>query len=310
MSSPPSVQLGKKHPRSDSPPLANNNASDDEEMSTRNNNSKKSKKGGNNTTESSSSSSSSSSSTRLTRRPSLTRSNSQSNLKTGGLSSPQSYSEKSKERWNFFKEFSEGQGKKTDVILHQVLPKKVLELDKLAQTFPVFAHDVEFPYSADGKLRPGAEKEPIPENKKVKEMMPLLKTHCVFLLENTYDLKLFIQLRIPAYDDGNNFGVEIQEEIINEISRVEDLIYSFLEKHQNYINVRARLISKICKYPAIQDFWQAVRELDEHVFTELRMQTIEIRNCYAMMFDLLQKNEEKIKDPRGEAHKPAQSSMI
>lgn len=95
-------------------------------------------------------------------------------------------------------------------------------------------------------------------------------------------------------------GVEIQEESINELSKVEDVAFQYLEKIQAYYGNRTRVAAKISKYPGILDYWQSLRELDESFHTDLRLHCIEMRNSYATIHDLLRKNEEKITNPRGD----------
>ena len=35
-------------------------------------------------------------------------------------------------------------------------------------------------------------------------------------------VKLFIELNIPIVEDGNNFGVDIQEDAVTELGRIEE----------------------------------------------------------------------------------------
>ena len=58
-------------------------------------------------------------------------------------------------------------------------------------------------------------------------------------------LKLSIQLAIPSMDDANNFGVEIQEETLAEIQKVEDQAYQINDKIAIYVTTRAKLASKV-----------------------------------------------------------------
>ncbi len=41
------------------------------------------------------------------------------------------------------------------------------------------------------------------------------------LVEAINTVKMWIQLNVPRIEDGNNFGVSIQEETINELGRAE-----------------------------------------------------------------------------------------
>lgn len=66
-------------------------------------------------------------------------------------------------------------------------------------------------------------------------------------------VKLWIQLNIPRIEDGNNFGVAIQEEAIQELGRVEDAAFGLCDGIK-YHTARAKLLTKIIKYPNIEDY--------------------------------------------------------
>ena len=92
-------------------------------------------------------------------------------------------------------------------------------------------------------------------------------------------VKIWIQLNIPRIEDGNNFGVSIQEETVSELSRAEDSGFAVLESMAKYYVMRAKLVSRVCflfvsvnsdieqvmKYPSVQDYIQSVIEMDEKV---------------------------------------------
>lgn len=75
------------------------------------------------------------------------------------------------------------------------------------------------------------------------------------LIEMISTVKLWIQLNIPRIEDGNNFGVAIQEEAIQELCRVEDVAFSLCDGIK-YHTTRAKLISKVIKYPNVEDYTQ------------------------------------------------------
>uniref|UniRef100_A0A8C3IQN5 Proteasome activator subunit 1 n=1 Tax=Chrysemys picta bellii TaxID=8478 RepID=A0A8C3IQN5_CHRPI len=52
--------------------------------------------------------------------------------------------------------------------------------------------------------------------------------------------------------------------------------------------------------PPQGDYRQLVHELDEAQYAEIRLMVMEIRNLYAILYDIVVKNFEKIKKPRGE----------
>lgn len=59
---------------------------------------------------------------------------------------------------------------------------------------------------------------------------------------------MWISLLIPKIEDGNNFGVSVQEEILVEIQQVEFNAINNLEQVFNYYVSRGKLITKVCIY--------------------------------------------------------------
>lgn len=111
-------------------------------------------------------------------------------------------------------------------------------------------------------------------------------------------IKVYIQLNIPRIEDGGNFGVGIQEETVNELSRSEDNGFAVLDNLTKYYVNRAKLTTKLVKYPKVMDYRQSVIELDSKEHTASKICLIDIRNNYATLLDLLTKNWEKLEKPR------------
>jgi len=118
------------------------------------------------------------------------------------------------------------------------------------------------------------------------------------LVEHANLLKMWITFLIPKIEDGNNFGVSIQEDTLGEIRAVEGEAATFYDAIARYHINRGKIISKVAKYPHIDDYRRVVAELDEKEFLSLRIVLSEIRNHYAAMYDLIAKNWEKIIRPR------------
>lgn len=55
----------------------------------------------------------------------------------------------------------------------------------------------------------------------IDELIAIIKERILELIEIIDTVKVWIQLNIPRIEDGNNFGVSIQEETVNELSRAE-----------------------------------------------------------------------------------------
>jgi len=208
-------------------------------------------------------------------------------------------------------------------LVHIVMPQKVLQLSATfkedhSMNLPLqqVHQNIDFPSEEDGKnkkrkindaesVSSSSEQIAIPSNKIILEMLALLKKEVLELIETINTVKIWIQLNIPKIEDGNNFGVSIQEETVSELGRAEDSGFSVLESMTKYFITRAKLVSKILKYPKVEDYRQSVIELDEKEFVNLKLCCLDLRNNYAILYDMITKNLEKIRTPRSSNHAAA-----
>lgn len=56
---------------------------------------------------------------------------------------------------------------------------------------------------------------------------------------------MWVSLLIPKIEDGNNFGVSVQEDTLSEIQQVEVEATSYLDQISRYYVSRGKLISKV-----------------------------------------------------------------
>ncbi|XP_015781105.1 proteasome activator complex subunit 3-like [Tetranychus urticae] len=138
----------------------------------------------------------------------------------------------------------------------------------------------------------------VPVNNKIKAMSNLVKPKMKEFIEDLNLIKLWIQLLIPKIEDGNNFGVEIQEEILAEVRfALSDgfTYYSFMIK---YHNTRAGIVKKIEKYQFVEDYQEYLAVFDEDEWIGLKSTVIKMRNHYDRLHSLMTKNWEKLICPR------------
>lgn len=57
---------------------------------------------------------------------------------------------------------------------------------------------------------------------------------------------MWVSLLIPKIEDGNNFGVSVQEDTLAEIQQVEVEATNYLEQVSRYYASRGKLITKVC----------------------------------------------------------------
>ncbi|XP_055680826.1 proteasome activator complex subunit 3 isoform X1 [Lutzomyia longipalpis] len=135
-------------------------------------------------------------------------------------------------------------------------------------------------------------------NAPICDLIKIVKPVIRGLVEDSNVLKMWISFLIPKIEDGNNFGVSIQEDTLSEIQTVESESAAFFEQISRYFISRAKVISKVAKYPHVEDYRRAVQELDEKEYLSLWLVMCEVRNRYCSLHDIVTKNLEKLKKPR------------
>jgi len=222
--------------------------------------------------------------------------------------------------------------KESEVLVREAFPKKVLEIDELFKQVKALDHneitqDINIPYPVpldddchseasqpkkrkmEGDLNnhatntSGTKVLVFPDgavsyNKKVHTYCEKSKPLMRGLMEHANMVRMWINFLIPKIEDGNNFGVSIQEDVVAEARTVESEASGYLDQVTRYYLQRARIITKIAKYPHIDDYRQSIKELDEKQMLNLQNAILEMRNHYASLHDIIMKNIDKIKVPR------------
>lgn len=224
--------------------------------------------------------------------------------------------------------------KKAEHLVIQGFPEKIVELNELLAT-PMFSErnfnevhqDLDIPVPdpiivnnhgnedndeaggepatkrARKEIIPGTKVMCLPNSKVVCngpicEMIKIVKPIIRKLVEDSNLLKMWISFMIPKIEDGNNFGVSVQEDTLAEIQAVESEAAAFFDQISRYFLSRAKVVSKVAKYPHIDDYRRAVVELDEKEYLSLWLVVCEVRNRYSSLHDIVIKNMEKLKKPR------------
>ncbi|KAJ7193379.1 proteasome activator pa28 REG alpha/beta subunit [Mycena pura] len=136
-------------------------------------------------------------------------------------------------------------------------------------------------------------------NKHMVNLHAALKRECEELVALTDQVKLWISLTMPKIEGGDNFGVQIQEEVVAELARSQDSAFNLRDSAKNDYLARAKICSKLIKYPHVEDYTLALKEHDDNQFYLARQHLVDLRNIYAVLTDLIHKNIAKIRAPRG-----------
>ncbi|KAM3860633.1 proteasome activator complex subunit 1 [Diretmus argenteus] len=141
---------------------------------------------------------------------------------------------------------------------------------------------------------------PICCNERVETLLKEVKPQIQTLKEKLNTVSMWVQLQIPKIEDGNNFGVAVQEKVFELLTNTRTKIEGFQTQISKYYSERGDAVAKASKQPHVGDYRQLVHELDQYQYGELRLVVLEIRNTYAVLFDIINKNYDKIKKPRGD----------
>lgn len=153
-----------------------------------------------------------------------------------------------------------------------------------------------------GKINHVKEVISIPSNSIIVELLSELREVIVGSLDVLSKIKIWIQLKVPKMEDGNNFGVSIQEDCIDECVRTEDISFNLLETTTRVFVDRGELISKLVKFPVIGDLYQSLIQFDRMQQLLIKFGIKDLRDHYSIIYDMINKNIEKIEKPRSNSH--------
>lgn len=143
-----------------------------------------------------------------------------------------------------------------------------------------------------------------PCNKTITSMMEGMKKEILEMIDYLDVLKMWIQLNIPAIQDQKVLGVTVKEEIAEMLQGGKHSGLAVCDNMTKYFATRGKLVSKVLKYPGAQDYLTAVQELDDKEHVLLDSMCLDLRNNYAIIYDMIIKNFDKIcKQTREEVYK-------
>ncbi|XP_035283916.1 proteasome activator complex subunit 2-like [Anguilla rostrata] len=137
-------------------------------------------------------------------------------------------------------------------------------------------------------------------NEQIVGLLDRVKPEIRTLKETCIVVSCWIQLLIPKIEDGNDFGVSIQEKILERITAVKTKVEGFQTNINKYFTERGDAVGKASKERHVMDYRSLVHERDEAVYSEIRVILLDIRGFYAELYDIIFKNQDKVTNPKGE----------
>ncbi|XP_062454790.1 proteasome activator complex subunit 1 [Rhea pennata] len=196
-------------------------------------------------------------------------------------------------------------------------PAKVAELQALLQdaTFAVGPEqlraelDIALPQPGQKKKKEKEKDEedeeppcgPLSPNATVLGLLQRLRPLVQAARQHLAQVSVWLQLQVPRIEDGDNFGVAVQEKVFELFTASRTKLDGFQGRLAKYLLERGDAVAKAAKNPHVLDYRELVHALDEAEFGELLLTAAELRDLYAVLHDVVLKNMEKIRKPRGEA---------
>lgn len=137
-------------------------------------------------------------------------------------------------------------------------------------------------------------------NEKIIKLLDIVKPEITSLKETIITVACWIAHLIPKIEDGNDFGVAVQEKILERIAAVKTKVEGFQTNINKYFSERGDAVAKASKDTHVMDYRALVHEKDEATYSEIRVIVLDIRGFYAELYDIISKNLEKVTNPKGE----------
>ncbi|XP_039598624.1 proteasome activator complex subunit 2 [Polypterus senegalus] len=137
-------------------------------------------------------------------------------------------------------------------------------------------------------------------NEKLLSLLNRVKPEVWTLKETCILVTTWIQHMIPKIEDGNDFGVAIQEKILERITAVKTKVDGFQTNISKYFSERGDAVAKASKETHVMDYRALVHEKDEAAYADIRIMLMDIRGFYAEIYDIINKNQDKVTNPKGE----------
>ncbi|KAB0384815.1 hypothetical protein FD755_006732 [Muntiacus reevesi] len=208
--------------------------------------------------------------------------------------------------------------KQAEEFLYRFLPQKIIYLNQLLQEDSFNVTDLnslrapldipipELPPKDDEMQTDKQEKNEVPKcgflpgNEKVLVLLALVKPEVWTLKEKCILVITWIQHLIPKIEDGNDFGVAIQEKVVERVNTVNTKVGAFQATISKYFSERGYAVAKASKETHVMDYWALVHKRDEAVYGELRAIVLDLRAFYAELYHIINSNLEKTVNPKGE----------
>ncbi|XP_070586165.1 proteasome activator complex subunit 2 [Erythrolamprus reginae] len=213
--------------------------------------------------------------------------------------------------------FRESLLKEGEEFLCTFLPAKIFQLDNFLKENSLNVQDlttlkapleipIPDPPPKDDEMDTGKEEKEAPKcgylkgNEVLISLLDRVKPEVREFKEKCILVTTWIQFMIPKIEDGNDFGVAVQEKVLERITALKTKAEAFQTTIAKYFLERGDAVAKASKDTHVMDYRCLVHERDEAIYREMQIMLLDIRGFYAELYHILSKNLEKLTNPKGE----------
>ena len=133
----------------------------------------------------------------------------------------------------------------------------------------------------------------------VKQVLDNVKSEVVVIVEDLSLLISWVRFNRPKLESGANFGVNVQHDVLSNLTNGRNSAVSVYQSITNYYFTRGRVIRRMKKNVGIEDYGRSCLALDAKQFVEASQIVADLRSIYLMLADKLFKNWKYVEQPKG-----------
>ncbi|TPX68036.1 hypothetical protein SpCBS45565_g03336 [Spizellomyces sp. 'palustris'] len=131
--------------------------------------------------------------------------------------------------------------------------------------------------------------ESVPSNASILEIVQLLHPELSNMIDLCGQIKSWLQFNLFYIDDGRTSAKMVHESVIKELVAAEDSALAIADSIQQYFSKRATLVTSCVKHKTVQDFQEAVKELDALEWLHIKSTFNDISLTYVVLFTRITK---------------------
>ncbi len=140
----------------------------------------------------------------------------------------------------------------------------------------------------------------IATNEHIHEMITRLAPYVSELADSTLQLSFAIQLLVPRYQEGNNFGLEVQAKAMETVNEAHATAQEVQAGLKDFYYTREAALRRAITHPQVADYEGALVEADRAALYSLCRAAEDLYSTYTGLHDMASKNIERLLRPRDE----------